>query len=138
MKNELTDANIRRIPSLGASGYRSGSSDSNFSVRIFPPGHTHRTSVKVPPRSIANKNLLEDIETFTIGFDVTSKLLDENCKVISEPVFRRAYLLSAYHHCTENSQKFVCITLCMSGGVTIAACDDIFYSLFVLLKLSKM
>lgn len=60
-RNEITDANILRIPSLGASGYLSGSSDNSFSVRIFPFGHTHSTSVKVPPRSMANKNLLEDI-----------------------------------------------------------------------------
>ena len=34
-----------------------GSTESSFSVRIFPDGHLAKMSVKVPPRSMANWNL---------------------------------------------------------------------------------
>lgn len=43
------------MPSRGASGYL-GSSDNSFIVRTRPPGQWAKTSVKVPPRSIAKKN----------------------------------------------------------------------------------
>src|SRR5580704_5460730 len=51
----------RRIPSTAASRYASGFSDSNLWVPSVPSGRRPITSVKVPPRSIQNSQVLPDV-----------------------------------------------------------------------------